>query len=164
MTEPVQKAADLIKRIKGRGTATSRVPTIFTRPKIRYSKIAIYRDRNKVLGASLLEVAKTAEERARGLMGRKELSPICGMLFEGLTGNGYFWMKDCLIPLDILFLDASGTVVRTYTMPIDIAGSKHYAYDDRSSRAIEVPSGFCAEHALGEGCTVLIRDLGGSHV
>jgi uncharacterized membrane protein (UPF0127 family) len=59
------------------------------------------------LGAEtfLVEVAKTPEERKRGLSGRKELCDKCGMLFV-FAKEDYrqFWMKDMQFNLDILWL------------------------------------------------------------
>jgi uncharacterized protein len=59
-----------------------------------------------------VEVAKTEEERAKGLMGRRSLGKNEGMLFifdvEGYHG---FWMKNTLLPLSIAFIDKKGEVV-----------------------------------------------------
>lgn len=58
------------------------------------------------------EVARTPEEMQRGLMFRESLCDACGMLFVfGKEGFYSFWMKDTLIPLDIIFIDANLTVV-----------------------------------------------------
>ncbi len=59
-----------------------------------------------------VEVAKTPEEIAYGLMGRKHLAEDGGMLFVFQT-EGYhgFWMKDTLIPLSIAFFDKNGRIV-----------------------------------------------------
>jgi len=59
-----------------------------------------------------VEVADTAEKRARGLMLRTSLAEDDGMLFvfEGESKAG-FYMKDTLIPLSIAFIDANGTIV-----------------------------------------------------
>jgi len=53
----------------------------------------------------LLEVAKTPEQQEIGLMFRTELPGDRGMLFPfGQTRMARFWMKNTLIPLDMVFL------------------------------------------------------------
>jgi len=52
----------------------------------------------------VLEVAETHEQRERGLMGRASLASGHGMIFVSASARPRsFWMKDTLIPLDILF-------------------------------------------------------------
>ena len=59
-----------------------------------------------------LEIADTPEKRAQGLMFREELPEGQGMLFVFEREGVYkFWMKDTLIPLDIIWLDSEGEVV-----------------------------------------------------
>jgi len=64
-----------------------------------------------------VEVADTAEERARGLSGRDEVAPDSGMLFrfDGLT-TGRFWMKNTRVSLSIAFLDGGGRVLAVRDM------------------------------------------------
>ena len=59
-----------------------------------------------------VEVAKTDEERAKGLMGRGSLAKDEGMLFV-FEAEGYhgFWMKNTLLPLSIAFIDKEGKIV-----------------------------------------------------
>ena len=62
-----------------------------------------------------VEVAKTNEEQEEGLMNRLELKKNGGMLF--LFNNekkASFWMKNTLIPLDIIFINKNGSINKIY--------------------------------------------------
>ncbi len=64
-------------------------------------------------GACLeLELARSNEERARGLMFRTSLASDAGMLFVFESDDTHsFWMKNTKIPLDIIWADSNGRIV-----------------------------------------------------
>ena len=71
-----------------------------------------------------LDTAVTEDERFQGLSGVASLPADGGMVFAfPQAAPRAFVMRDCLIPLDIVFLDPGGRVIRTAHMPLEPPGT-----------------------------------------
>lgn len=63
-----------------------------------------------------LEIASTFSQKAIGLSKRNSLCPNCGMIFIfNKEGTLPFWMKDTLIPLDMIWLNSKGQITDIIT-------------------------------------------------
>ena len=106
-----------------------------------------------------LQVARTAQEHARGLMFVDYLPPDSGMLFvyTAPSREGY-WMSNTLIPLSIAWIDQSGTIVDIQDMarlddPSNEAEAARFVYTPSGPYwyALEVNSGWFLQHGVGVG-------------
>ena len=97
-----------------------------------------------------VEVAKTPEERAKGLMGRKHLRQDEGMLFifESVDYHA-FWMKDTLISLSIAFIDKEGRIVSITDMKPLTLGS--HSPPAPILYALEMKKGWFSSHSIHVG-------------
>ena len=71
-----------------------------------------------------VEVATSHDQLAQGLMFRRTLAPDAGMLFDfGQPQNVTMWMKNTLIPLDMVFIAADGAIlgIAERTVPQSLA-------------------------------------------
>jgi uncharacterized membrane protein (UPF0127 family) len=106
-----------------------------------------------------VQVAKTEEQREHGLMGVKYLPPHTGMLFLfEKDGPVAFWMKDTLIPLDMVFIGQDGIVRRVYANVPVVARTLPDAQipieQGTAKYVIELPAGEAAKDGLREGARV----------
>ncbi len=98
-----------------------------------------------------VEVAATPDSRTRGMMWRTELKDGRGMLFLFDQDEDHsFWMKNTLIPLDMVFLAEDGTVVGIVesAVPRSLA-SRHVGRPSR--HVLEVPGGWTARVGMRTG-------------
>lgn len=109
-----------------------------------------------------LEVARSPEEQATGLMYRTSLADDRGMLFPfNPPRPTQFWMKNTLIPLDMLFLRkgiiqfVSANVPPCKSNPCPVYGSQTIEID----QVIELRGGRAAELGLKVGDRISIQPL-----
>jgi len=66
-----------------------------------------------------VELADTDDSRSRGMMFRTKMAPDAGMLFDFKSEQmASFWMRNTLIPLDMLFIKADGTILNIHQRAI----------------------------------------------
>jgi hypothetical protein len=109
-----------------------------------------------------LELALSPEERTMGLMFRDSLAADAGMLFVFAEDDRHpFWMKDTFIPLDLVWLDARGTVVdvRAGVQPCRRDPCPSYRALADSRAVLEVNAGFAARHGLAAGARVRCENV-----
>lgn len=104
----------------------------------------------------LVEIARTEEERALGLMYRTSLAQERGMLFVFEQPQELsFWMKNTKIPLEVLFFDAQGNFVSMQSMiPCTADPCASYPSSGIAQYALEMNPGFAAAHQISFGSTI----------
>jgi len=104
-----------------------------------------------------MELKLTAAEIREGMMGREKLGEREGMLFVfGDSRPRTFWMKNCKVELDMLFLDSGGRVVDMVTLPPPEPGAPDDEVPDHTSRwpaqfVIELNGGTAASLGVKAG-------------
>lgn len=95
-------------------------------------------------------VARSDEERAQGLMFRRELPEDEGMLFMcDACEMQNFWMKDTPLPLSVAFLEEDGTILKIADLePHDLEGESS---DHPVRFVLEVNQGWFEEHGIAPG-------------
>lgn len=103
------------------------------------------------------ELAISSEEQARGLMFRAELPPDRGMLFVGSrSSRRSFWMYQCLIPLDIIWMDGAHRIVEIVRSAppcssTDPGACPSYGGNANSVYVLELAAGQSDAHGLRIG-------------
>ena len=98
-----------------------------------------------------VEVAKTTEEQAMGLMYRNKLAPDRGMIFPfDPPRDASFWMRNTLIPLDMIFVRADGSIanIAANTVPYS---EEPVPSDGPVKAVLEIAGGRSAELGIEPG-------------
>ncbi len=117
---------------------------------------------NRTIAEFSVEVAGDETARAQGLAGRESLSEVRAMLFV-LKRNAptSFWMKGMRFPIDLLFFDKEGVLIRILPMlqPCDADCPLHSAPAD-TAYALEVKGGTVGALGIEIGDSLLLKKWG----
>jgi uncharacterized membrane protein (UPF0127 family) len=107
-----------------------------------------------------VETADTPASRSMGLMYRTEMDTDAGMLFiYEAPAQVAFWMKNTLIPLDMIFADSTGTVTKVHAnaIPGDLRAIPGSA---QTQFVLEINGGLAAELGITPGTLMRHPGLG----
>jgi uncharacterized protein len=107
----------------------------------------------------MTEIKATEQDRAQGMMFRDSLAADRGMLFVHERPGQYgYWMFNCRIPLDIIWLDSSKTIVEmspdTPPCKTDAPQCPSYGGTKTSQFVVELQAGSIAHHGLTVGAKI----------
>jgi uncharacterized protein len=109
-----------------------------------------------------LELATVPEDQAQGLMYRENLPEKTGMLFAfgGEPTPHHFWMKNTMIPLDIVWLDDAGRVifVSADTPPCKADPCPTYGTDAPVRRVLELAGGLAKKEGVVVGSQIRLLE------
>jgi uncharacterized membrane protein (UPF0127 family) len=102
-----------------------------------------------------VDLAITQAEKAKGLSGRDSLAEDEGMFFVfDYTTRHPFWMKDMLIPIDMIWIDEKGVVVYVEHNAKPESYPSLFGSNIESKYVLEVASGFAERHGVTIGSKV----------
>jgi len=93
------------------------------------------------------EYLTTPEELEKGLMGRESLEGC--VTFKLIKGHHSFWMKNCLIPLDIVFI-LNNRISRVHSNCQPCEGECSQRYTGIGDHVIEFPAGTASNWKPGD--------------
>jgi len=106
-----------------------------------------------------LDIVATETARQKGLMGVTKLPANYGMLFVfDDTVQPAFWMKDTLVPLEVVFMSKQGQIMAITAM--DPLSETIHTAPEPLPYALELPQGWMATHGVtvGERCVIELPD------
>ena len=111
------------------------------------TNVTVYSDDGEQLGTVDVRIADSQDKRRVGLSRTESLEEDTGMLFvHGDADTHSYVMRNMEFPLDIIFVDANGTITTIHHAPTD-GGS----YDGYGKYVLEVPRGWANETGVTTG-------------
>jgi len=98
-----------------------------------------------------VEIARSAAEQEHGLMNRRSLAPDAGMLFPfDPPRPASFWMRNTLIPLDMVFIRPDGSIARIAANTTPMSETP-ITVPDAMTAVLELAGGRAAQLGIREG-------------
>lgn len=133
----------------------TQIKTEQSKPRDKYVTI----NNNKIY----VEVAKSDTERSKGLSGRSSLDSNSGMIFVFNNQKPTFWMKDTLIPLDIIWINDGIITGINKNVPIEKgvtdSNLKKYPAPSEIDYVLEVNAGYCDKNSIKVGDSVEFNSI-----
>jgi len=107
----------------------------------------------------ICEVAKRFRAKMKGMMNRISLPEDRGMLFPFLIpGHRFFWMKNVIIPLDIIFINRKLEIIYIHEAPVE-HGFFHKIYWSHGfcKYVVETNMGFCRKNNIKKKDKIKIK-------
>lgn len=114
-----------------------------------------------------VSLARTPKEQEKGLMFVRDLPADRGMLFlMNYDAKHSFWMKNCFIPLDLIWLDQNYTVadITKNAQPCQSEPCPYFTPDVPVRNVLEVNGGTADAHGLKVGDRLVVVQPGGGSV
>lgn len=111
-----------------------------------------------------IEIASTPSQQSAGLSNRSKLCPNCGMIFPfSKPGVLPFWMKDTLIPLDMIWINSDSQIVDIQTASpqpnVNLTQLKIYQNQKTAQYVLELNAGDSAKLNLKVGDKIDLSSL-----
>ena len=101
-----------------------------------------------------IEIARTQDQARRGLMWREEMAADAGMLFVYLDSRVVsIWMANTILPLDLLYVRADGTIAKIVTQA-QPGSRRSHSSDFVVTAVLEIPGGTVSELGITVDDTV----------
>jgi len=126
-----------------------------------WTTVEVVDEDGATLATVRVRVADTTAKRYTGLSETSSLAADEGMLFvHPSEGEHTYVMRRMDFPLDIVFVDANGTITTVHHAPVpeETPSEDLVRYSGRGKYVLEVPMGFTDEHGVDVGDRVLVPD------
>jgi uncharacterized membrane protein (UPF0127 family) len=96
------------------------------------------------------KVLKKPQQIIKGMMGKKFTNEFFALLFVMGTPKSSFWMKNCIVPLDVVFIK-NGIIAKIYHNCPPCTGDVCKSYPGEGELVMELPGGSCKDLKIKRG-------------